>query len=112
MILPLTETTAQALRAYLREIKTTHAEIGKRERFNSLLGTLFPNTREVGIYARGAETSLHIRTPEKEKSGRAGMMAEMGKVMEKVHLTTGLVRPVMTVYDNSCLSPGGSDARK
>jgi hypothetical protein len=71
MILPLTETTAQALRAYLREIKTTHAEIGKRERFSSLLGTLFPNTREVAIYARGAETSLRIRTPEKEKRGRA-----------------------------------------
>jgi len=74
MTLSLTEITAQALRAYLREIKTTHAEIGKRERFSSLLGTLFPNTREVGIYARGAETSLRIQTPEKEKRGRADTM--------------------------------------
>jgi methylase of polypeptide subunit release factors len=52
-------------------VKSTHSEIGKRERFASLLGTLFPNQREVGIYARGAETSLRIKAPEKDKTGRA-----------------------------------------
>jgi type I restriction-modification system DNA methylase subunit len=55
----------------LREVKTTHSEIGKRERFSALLGTLFPNQREVGIYTSGAETSLRIKTPEKDKTGRA-----------------------------------------
>lgn len=67
----LTESTSRTLRAYLHDIKTTHAEIGKRERFGSLLGTLFPNTREVGIYAKGAETSLRITTPQGTKRGRA-----------------------------------------
>jgi len=71
MAIPLTEGTSHSLRAYLREVKSTHSEIGKRERFASLLGTLFPNQREVGIYARGAETSLRIKAPEKDKTGRA-----------------------------------------
>jgi hypothetical protein len=71
MSIPLADSTSNFLRAYLREVKTTHSEIGKRERFSSLLGTLFPNTREVGIYARGAETSLRIKTPDKDKRGRA-----------------------------------------
>src|SRR5271157_449580 len=71
MAIPLTDGTAHSLRAYLREVKTTHSEIGKRERFASLLGTLFPNQREIGIYARGAETSLRIKTPEKDRTGRA-----------------------------------------
>lgn len=71
MILPLTEGTAQALRAYLREVKTTPSEIGKRERFMALLGTLFGNAREVGKYAQGAETSLRVSIPGKEKRGRA-----------------------------------------
>ena len=71
MSIPLTENTSNPLRAYLREVKTTPSEIGKRERFSSLLGTLFPNSREVGIYARGAEASLRIMTPEKDKTGRA-----------------------------------------
>ncbi|MGC9293543.1 MAG: N-6 DNA methylase [Acidobacteriaceae bacterium] len=71
MAITLTESTSHTLRAYLREIKTTQSEIGKRERFSSLLGTLFPNTREVGIYAKGAETSLRIKTPDTEKRGRA-----------------------------------------
>lgn len=67
----LTESTSRALRAYLHDIKTTHAEIGKRERFSSLLGTLFPNTREVSFYAKGAETSLRVTTPQGTKRGRA-----------------------------------------
>ena len=67
----LTENTSSTLRAYLHEIKNTSSEIGKRERFSSLLGTLFPNTREVGIYAKGAETSLRITTPQGTKRGRA-----------------------------------------
>ncbi len=71
MSIPLTDGTSHSLRAYLREVKTTQSEIGKRERFASLLGTLFPNQREIGIYARGAETSLRIMTPEKERTGRA-----------------------------------------
>jgi hypothetical protein len=71
MSIPLTEGTSHSLRAYLREVKTTHSEIGKRERFASLLGTLFPNQREVGIYSRGAETSLRIMTPERDRTGRA-----------------------------------------
>jgi hypothetical protein len=71
MILPLTDDTSQVLRAYVRETKATPSEIGKRERFSSLLGTLFGNTREVGIYAKGAETSLRIRTPERVKRGKA-----------------------------------------
>ena len=71
MSIPLTDGTTQSLRAYLREVKATHSEIGKRERFASLLGTLFPNQREIGIYARGAETSLRIKTPEKARTGRA-----------------------------------------
>jgi hypothetical protein len=52
-------------------VKTTNSEIGKRERFAALLGALFPNQREIGIYTSGAETSLRIRSHEKEKSGRA-----------------------------------------
>ncbi len=71
MSIPLTEGTSHSLRAYLREAKATHSEIGKREQFASLLGTLFPNQREIGIYARGAETSLRIKTPEKDRTGRA-----------------------------------------
>jgi len=71
MSISLTDGTSHSLRAYLREVKTTASEIGKRERFASLLGTLFPNQREVGIYTRGAETSLRIKTPEKDKTGRA-----------------------------------------
>jgi len=71
MSIPLTDGTSHSLRAYLREVKTAASEIGKRERFASLLGTLFPNLREVGIYTRGAETSLRIKTPEKDKTGRA-----------------------------------------
>lgn len=71
MSISLTNGTAQSLRSYLREVKATNSEIGKRERFASLLGTLFPNQREVGIYARGAETSLRIKMPEKNKTGRA-----------------------------------------
>lgn len=71
MATSLTENTSHTLRAYLSEIKNTSSEIGKRERFSSLLGTLFPNTREVGIYAKGAETSLRINTPQGAKRGRA-----------------------------------------
>ncbi len=71
MSLPLTESTSHVLRAYLREMKSTHSEIGKRERFSSLLGTLFGNVREVGIYARGAETSLRIKSPAGFKRGSA-----------------------------------------
>lgn len=71
MSLPLTENTSATLRAYLRETRSTPSEIGKRERFSALLGTLFGNTREVGIYARGGETSLRIKTPTGEKRGRA-----------------------------------------
>jgi hypothetical protein len=71
MSFALTDETSQVLRAYLRETKATPSEIGKRERFSALLGTLFGNSREVGIYAKGAETSLRIKTPEKEKRGRA-----------------------------------------
>ncbi len=70
----LTESTSRTLRAYLSEIKNTSSEIGKRERFSSLLGTLFPNTREVGIYAKGAETSLRITTPQGTRRGRADTM--------------------------------------
>ena len=69
MTIALTESTSQPLRAYLREVRTTPSEIGKRERFSALLGTLFGSTREVGQYARGAETSLRITTPEKVKRG-------------------------------------------
>lgn len=71
MSIPLTDPTAHSLRAYLREVKNTHSEIGKRERFSALLGTLFPNQREVGIYTRGAETSLRIMTPQKDRRGQA-----------------------------------------
>jgi hypothetical protein len=71
MPLGLTDSTAQTLRSYLREIKSTPSEIGKRERFSALLGTLFGNTREVGIYAKGGETSLRIQTPAGIKRGRA-----------------------------------------
>lgn len=71
MSIPLTDGTSHSLRAYLREVKNSHSEIGKRERFASLLGTLFPNQREIGIYTGGAETSLRIKTPEKDKTGRA-----------------------------------------
>ncbi|HEX5234320.1 MAG TPA: N-6 DNA methylase [Silvibacterium sp.] len=35
------------------------------------MGTLFGSTREVGQYARGAETSLRITTPERVKRGSA-----------------------------------------
>lgn len=70
----LTENTSHALRSYLSEIKRTSSEIGKRERFSSLLGTLFPNTREVGIYAKSAETSMRITTPQGIKRGRADTM--------------------------------------
>lgn len=70
----LTESTSRTLHAYLSDIKNTSSEIGKRERFSSLLGTLFPNTREVGIYAKGAETSLRITTPQGTKRGRADKM--------------------------------------
>jgi hypothetical protein len=69
-------------------MKSIHGEIGKRERFSALLGTLFPNTREVGIYARGAETSLRIKTAEKDgylhsevgslKSSRSPLCAKHG----------------------------------
>ena len=71
MAIPLTENTSHTLREYLRNMKSIHSEIGKRERFSALLGTLFPNSREVDIYARGAETSLRIKTPEKDKRGSA-----------------------------------------
>ena len=71
MSLPLTESTSHILRAYLREMKTTLSETGKRERFAALLGTLFGNVREVGIYARGAETSLRIKSPVGIKRGSA-----------------------------------------
>ena len=71
MAVLLTESTLQALRAYLREVKATPSEIGRRERFSALLGTLFGSSREVGKYAQGAETSLRITTPEKAKRGSA-----------------------------------------
>jgi hypothetical protein len=71
MPLALTDDTLQVLRAYVRETKSTPSEIGKRERFSSLLGVLFGSTREIGIYTRGAETSLRITTPERIKRGSA-----------------------------------------
>jgi hypothetical protein len=71
MQLPLSESTSQILRSYLREMKSIPSEIGKRERFSSLLGTLFGNVREVGIYAKGGETSLQIQTATGQKRGRA-----------------------------------------
>lgn len=71
MLSSLTESISRTLRSYLSEIKSTSSEIGKRERFSALLGTLFSNTREVGIYAKGAETSLRITTPQGMKRGRA-----------------------------------------
>ncbi len=55
MVSFLSDNTSQTLRSYLRETKSTHSEIGKREQFTALLGSLFPNTREVGMYARGSE---------------------------------------------------------
>ena len=67
----LTGTTAQTLRQYLRDIQSTHAEIGKRERFSALLGQLFQGAREVSLYAQGAEKSLHIQMPGREKRGSA-----------------------------------------
>ena len=71
MTLPLTGTTSHTLRTYVREVRATPSEIGKRERFSSLLGTLFGNSREVGIFSRGAETSLRISTPARDKRGSA-----------------------------------------
>ena len=71
MTFPLTDNTSNTLRAYMREVKATPSEIGKRERFSSLLGTLFGDSREVGIYAKGAETSLRITTPARVKRGSA-----------------------------------------
>lgn len=67
----LTDSTSHSIRVYMRDVKSTPSEIGKRERFSSLLGTLFGSSREVGIYARGAETSLRISTPVREKRGSA-----------------------------------------
>jgi len=71
MYLPLTDGIAQPLRAYLREIKATPSETGKRERFTSLLGQLFGSTREVARYIQGAETPLRIQTLEATRRGRA-----------------------------------------
>jgi hypothetical protein len=52
-------------------MRSIPSEIGKRERFASLLGALFGDVREVGNYSRGGETSLRIQTPAGQKRGRA-----------------------------------------
>ncbi len=67
----LTSATAQTLRNYLRDMANTSSEIGKRERFSALLGTLFSHTREVSLYSQGAETSLRIQMAGREKRGSA-----------------------------------------
>ncbi len=67
----LTSGTAETLRDYLRDMKNTASEIGKRERFSALLGTLYGHTREVSFYSQGAETSLRIQLPGREKRGSA-----------------------------------------
>ncbi len=67
----LTNRTEQQLRAYLQDMKGTASEIGKRERFNALLGSLFPNTPEISQYSRGAEKSIRIRLGDREKRGNA-----------------------------------------
>jgi hypothetical protein len=67
----LTEETARTLRAYVQDIRATPSEIGKRERFSALPGALFGNTREIGLYSRGAETSLRIKTPSSVRRGSA-----------------------------------------
>ncbi len=70
-MISLTNSTAQILRQYLRDMQGTHSEIGKRERFSALLGSLYSNTREVSLYSQGAETSLRIQMPGREKRGSA-----------------------------------------
>ncbi len=67
----LTDDTARTLNAYLREVKNTRSEIGKRERFIALLGSLFPSTREVGRYAQRSEKSLRIQLADGAKRGSA-----------------------------------------
>lgn len=67
----LTDNTSRTINTYLSEMRSVRSEFGKRERFSALLGTLFPNTREVASYTRGAETALEITTPEGSKRGRA-----------------------------------------
>jgi hypothetical protein len=111
MAIPLTDGTAHSLRAYLREVKATNSEIGKRERFASLLGTLFPNQREVGIYTGGAETSLRIKTPEKDKTGRADTIFGSAVVEFEKDLKKTLSEPSASSANTSPASGNASRCR-
>ena len=48
------------MRAFANSIRGIPSDLGKREQFSTLLGTLFPHAPETAVLQRGSETSLNI----------------------------------------------------